>query len=49
MIFIQVLLLKKMGISKEYVMDIENPHMAYYRKKINKTLFYNESNISNQE
>lgn len=28
-----------MGINKENVMDIENPHMAYFRKKINKTLF----------
>lgn len=32
-----------MGINKEYVMDIENPHMAYFRKKINKTLFYDVS------
>ena len=29
-----------MGIHKNYVMDIENPHMSYFRKKVNKTLFY---------
>ena len=24
-----------MGIHKDYVMDLENPHMSYFRKKIN--------------
>ena len=32
-----------MGIHKDYVMDLENPHMSYFRKKINKTLLYDSN------
>ena len=39
LIFVQIGLLKKMGIHETYIMDIENVHMAYVRKFINSTLY----------